>query len=143
MDKIVEVRGMKPEAACGNVADKCGTGFVARVIQLAPARIAAEMLRVLRIQKSALVVIEPPCESRAAAVFEIDNGVFIAIEKLGSKRLVGAMGHAGIAELCARMNYARDEAAEVRRGGCAIETVVVIENTFNHETGKTFKNDVI
>jgi hypothetical protein len=71
------------------------------------------MLLVLGVQKGALVVIEPPRKPRVARVFEIHDGIFIAVEESRVKELGGLVSHARILKLSIRVNRARDESAEV------------------------------
>src|SRR5579875_1086945 len=92
------------------------------------------MLGIGRVQKGALVMIEPPGEARVAGVFEIDDGVFVAIEKGGIEALGCLVNHTGIKEFGVRVDRARDKAAEEGSRGRAIETVVVIQNAFQHES---------
>ncbi len=62
------------------------------------ARIAAEVLGVLGGQERALVVVEPPVEMRIGGVFEVHDGVHIAVEHTGFKELRGLVGKARILE---------------------------------------------
>ena len=78
------------------------------------------------------MVIEPPGELRVARVLEIDDGVLVAVEKAVFENLRGPVGHAGISEIRVRMECAADEAAEERCRGGAVETVVVIEDSYEH-----------
>jgi hypothetical protein len=85
------------------------------------------------------VVVEPPGKPRIARVFEIHNGIFIAVEQAGVEQLGRLVRHPGVAKLRIRVNCARDKAAEVRGGGRAVKTVVVVEHAFQHgriESGK-------
>src|SRR5580698_6792263 len=85
------------------------------------------------------MVIEPPGKPRIAGVFEIHDRILVAVEQGGVEHLGSFVRHPRIAELRIRVNCTRDKAAEVRSRGCAVETVVVIEDAFQHgrtESGK-------
>src|SRR3954453_9894683 len=90
------------------------------------------MFGVLGIEKSALVVIEPPGEPGVAAIFEIDNGIFVAIEEAGVEHLRRFMRHPGVAELRVGMDRSGNEAAEESSRGCPVKTVIVIQHAFQH-----------
>ena len=66
--------------------------------------IPAEMLRVFGLQKRALVMVEPPRQQRRAGIFEVHDGVFIAVENPVLKRLRGFVRHPRVQELGSRMN---------------------------------------
>ena len=87
------------------------------------------MPRVLRRQKGALMMIEPPCQLFVVRVLEIDDGVLVAVEQAVFENLAGPMGHAGIVEPRIGMKRAADEAAEEGRRSRAVETMVVIEDS--------------
>jgi dCMP deaminase len=97
------------------------------------------VLGVFRREEGALMVIEPPGQPRIARILEIHDGILIAIEQAVLEQLGRLVRHPRIAELRIRVNCARDKAAEVGGGGCAVETVVVVQHAFQHgriETGK-------
>jgi len=63
-----------------------------RVVELAPAGVAAEILGVGLAEEGALVMIEPPREARVIGVFEIleiDDGVFVASVAARIRRRAG------------------------------------------------------
>ena len=97
-----------------------------RVVELASARVAPEILRILLAEEGALMMIEPPGEARVVGIFEIHDGVFVAVEQLRSEYLLGPVRHACIAELRIRVNRARDETAEERSRRCPVKTMVVV-----------------
>ena len=78
------------------------------------------------------MVVEPPGQPRIARIFEIHDGVFVAVEQRRIEQLGGPVGHPGIAELRVRVNRARDEAAEEGSRGRPVKTVVVIQHAFQH-----------
>ena len=49
--------------------------------------ILAKMLGIFGRQKSALMMIEPPGQTRIARVLEVDDGILVAIKKLRFEKL--------------------------------------------------------
>ncbi len=90
------------------------------------------MSGIFRGKKGALMVVEPPGELRIARVLEIDDGVLVAVEKAVFENLRGPVSHARISEIRPGIECAPNEAAEERCGGGAVETVVVIEDSYEH-----------
>src|ERR1051325_8136825 len=90
------------------------------------------MFRVLGSEERALMVIEPPRQTRIAGVFEIHDGILVAIKQTVLKELGGLMGHAGVVEFGIGMERAADKAAEKCRRRGAVETMIVIENSNVH-----------
>ena len=72
------------------------------------------------------MMVEPPGQARIGGVLEIDNGVHVAVEISGLKQLVGLVGEAGEREFGAGIELGFDKAAEKRRRGRAVETMIVI-----------------
>ena len=99
---------------------------------LRPLRSLAEMLGILRREECALMMIEPPGQARIGGVFEIDDGVFIAIEHAGLENLAGPMRQAGEHKFRIRMEFRFDKAAEKRRRSRAVEAMIVIEDSHPH-----------
>src|SRR5437763_1337297 len=98
------------------------------------------MFRILRAEKSALVVIEPPRQTRIATVLEVHDGVLIAVKKRGVELLGSRMSHPRIPELRIGVNGPPDEAGEVGGGRRSIKAVVVVEYAFEHgSVGKTYQ----
>ena len=131
--QVVQVRGAKAEAVAGHACDERGAGFVARVVELPAAGIAAEMLGILGGEEGALVMVEPPGEARIAGIFEVYDGVFIAIEQAGIEHLGCLVGHSRVAELSIGVDRPGNEAAEIGSGRCAVKAMVVIQHAFQHE----------
>ena len=75
-------RRIKPKALFGNSRNEAGAGFEVWVIKLAIARVLLEVRGIRRRQKSALMVVKPPCDLRRTGIFEIYDGIFIA-SKIG------------------------------------------------------------
>src|SRR5581483_7919898 len=84
-------------------------------------------------QERALMVIEPPCQARVGRIFEIDDGIYIAVEEAVFKKLRRLVCQAGEFKLGARGVLSFIKAAEESRRSGAVETVVVVENPHPHE----------
>ena len=97
-----------------------------------PLRVVAEMFAVLGRQKGALVMIEPPGEARVGGIFKVDNGVDVAVEHARLKQLRSFVRQAGEEKLGAGIELFFHETAEEGRGGRAVETMIVIENSYPH-----------
>ena len=82
------------------------------------------------------MMIEPPGEVGITRIFEIHNGIFIAIEKLVLEKLRSFMRHAGVHEVRARMKYALHEAAEESRRRRAVEAMIVIKDAYSHDPAR-------
>jgi hypothetical protein len=85
-----------------------------------------EMQCILRGEKSALMVIEPPCELFIIRIFEIDNGILVAVEEAVFEDLARAVGHASVMKIRIRVKFPPDKTAEVSSRGRAVEAMVVI-----------------
>src|SRR5262245_34838369 len=99
------------------------------------------MLRVLRGEEGALVVVEPPGDFGTAAVLEVDDGVLIAVKQALIEELGCPVRHARVHELGIGVERALEETAEVRSRGRAIEAMVVIKDSYPHaviERGKPY-----
>jgi hypothetical protein len=75
------------------------------------------------------VVIEPPRHARRAGVFEVDNGIFIAVKERLGKGISRPVGHSRELELGARVNALAEKAVENSRRGCAVKASVMEAQT--------------
>ena len=132
MHQLRQVRRLETEPVAGHCADEHGARFERGIVHLAAAAVLPEVLRVFRCQERALVMIEPPGEVGITGIFEIYNGVFVAIEKLVLEKLRSFMRHAGVHELRAGMKNAFHEAAEESRRRRAVEAMIVIKDAYAH-----------
>src|SRR5947209_1723756 len=82
MHQFRERRWIESEALFGNGRNEAGAGFEIWVVKLAIARVLLEVRGIRRRQKSALMVVKPPCDLRRTGIFEIYDGIFIA-SKIG------------------------------------------------------------
>jgi hypothetical protein len=121
------------EALARDIGDKHSAGAIGRIVKLMAAMIVPEVLGVLRAQERALMMVEPPGEPRVGRIFEIDDGVHIAIEKPILKELGRFVSQAGEFKICGRSVLIPIKTAKVSRRGSTVETVVVIENSHPHE----------
>ena len=113
--------------------DEAGTGLESRVVELAIALILLEMSRIGRGQKSALVVIEPPGDFGRAGVFEINDGILIAVELFFVEKSARAMEKPGVDELRVIANPLPVKAAEQGCRRSAVETLIVIKDTHSQD----------
>jgi hypothetical protein len=95
--------------------------------------VAPEMLGILRAQKRALVMVEPPGQTRIGRIFEIDDGIDIAVKKHILKKLGRFMGQPGEFKLRRRSVFSLVKPAKIRRRGRTVETMIVVENSHPHE----------
>jgi hypothetical protein len=91
-----------------------------------------EVFRILRAQEGALMVIKPPGDVRVGRVLKIDNRIYIAIEKRVFKQLVRPVGQACVREFTVGRDPAFQKTRDVGCRGCAIETMIVIEDPNLH-----------
>src|SRR5580698_878081 len=88
-------RGIQAKALLADHGDETGAGLEVGIVKLFIALIALEVLGIVGRQEGALVVIEPPCDFGRTGVFEIDDGIFIAVELLFVKQRSGTVYEAG------------------------------------------------
>ena len=91
------------------------------------------MFGILGGQERALVMIEPPGQPGIAGIFEVHNGVLIAVEELRLEHLRRLVHHARIGKFRVGVEHAFHEAAEEGRRSRAVEAVIVIEDAEPHE----------
>ena len=120
--------GSKPKRCLGDGSDKAGTGLEIGIVKLAVTLVLLEMARVFRRKKSALVMIEPPGDLGGAGIFEVDDGVFVAIKLLLVKQRSGAMQQSGEDERGVSANALPIEAGKQGGRASPIKALVVIEN---------------
>src|ERR1700726_33895 len=90
--------------------------------------VLAEIFGVFGLEEGALVVVEPPGEVGRGGIFEIDDGVFVAVEGAVFEGLRGLVRHAGVEEFGGGIDAFAIEARENRGGRCSVETLVVEAN---------------
>src|ERR1700757_4604672 len=93
------------------------------------------MLCIRWVQKRALVVVKPPGDFRRVRILEIDDDVFVAIEKTCSPGLRSAMRHSGEMELCSRIIFFFVEAVKESRGRCTVKAAVMKAQPYTGHVG--------
>src|SRR5258708_2421065 len=79
------------------------------------------------------MMIEPPRQPRIGGVFEIDDGVHVAVEHSRLEEMRRFVRQAGKSEFRAGMEFGLHKTTEIRRRGRAVEAVIVIQNSDPHE----------
>ena len=133
-EQLGQVFRLVAEFLLGDAGDELGAGVRGRVEHLLSAGVLTEMLLILRPEEGALVVVEPPRQPRVRRIFEIDDGVFVAIEHRVVKQLGGFVGQPREHELCIRMEFIFHKPAEKGRCSSSIEAVIVIKNSDSHSS---------
>src|SRR5271156_2101189 len=128
MNQVGHRRGIEAKTLLPDHGDKTGAGFKCRVVELAIALVALKMRGVGRRKKSALVMVKPPRNLRRTRVFEIDDGIFVAVEVRFVKQRSRAMQQAGKFEINITSDSLAVEAGEERSRRRPIETLVVVKN---------------
>src|SRR5216684_1908380 len=123
---------IEPKALLGNGRNKAGAGFEIWVVKLAIARVLLEVRGIRWRQKSALMVVKPPSDLRRTGIFEIYNGIFIAIKIGFVEQRACAVKQAGVDEFNIIANAVCIESRKQGRRRGAVKTPVVIEN-FNFQ----------
>ena len=91
--------------------------------------IVAELLRILRRQERALVVIEPPGQLRGARILEIHDGVFIAVKRSIFERMRRLVGHARVVKIGVGIDAFAIKAGENRGRRSPVKTLVMETNS--------------
>jgi hypothetical protein len=133
VDEICYRGGVKTKAGLRDVSDKAGAGSVVGIVELAVARRAValagkKMALVLRREKGAQMMIEPPGYARRSAVLKIYDCVLITDKIRLLKKRSGSMHQSVIAVFCIWRNALVVEAHEERSGTRSVKAPVVIEN---------------
>src|SRR5271163_3245627 len=75
------------------------------------------------------MMIEPPRNLGRTGVFEIDDGILVAVEMGFVKQRSGAMHETGEDELGVSANALAIKTGEQRRGASSVETFVVVKDS--------------
>src|ERR1700719_2505391 len=96
-----------------------------------------EMPGILRGEERALMMIEPPGKFRRIGIFEIDDDVFIAIEKAALPGVRGAVGHSAEMKIRFRVETLPVKAIK-KRGRCrTVEAAIVKTEPYaGHGSGR-------
>src|SRR5581483_9316272 len=85
--QFLQIRRMIAETIAGYAGDELSARAEIGIKQLPAARIAAVMIGIFGAQECALMVVEPPRETRIGRILEIYNRIDVAIEKIRLKQL--------------------------------------------------------
>jgi hypothetical protein len=132
MDQLAQVGRIVSELDAAGVRYELGARSVRRVIELLSGPVAAKVLGVLLGKKSALVMIKPPSHLGGAAVFEIDDGIFLGLEHALVEELLGAVHQSAQNELRVGLKLSAIEIPEDRGGASAVKATIVVEETYLH-----------
>ena len=112
-------------------SDKLRAGAISRIVEFFAAFIGLKMSFVFRTEKCALVMIEPPSQTRIARIFEINDRIFITVELNIKKQFAGAMRQPFINKFTVLPDYAPIEIAE---NGCRSQPVeaIVMKKYLHH-----------
>ncbi len=132
MNQVVEIRRMEAELFRRHRGDELGAGLERGIEKFQARCVRQEMGLIGGREKSALMMIEPPSETRAGRVLEIHDGVDVAVELRFIEQLGSLVREAGIVELGGGIDLSAEEAAEDRRGTGAVETTIVEKDADFH-----------
>ena len=121
--------GIEAETFFGNFCDEAGAGLKCGIVKLAVAAVAFKMRGILRREKGAFMVVEPPGDFWRTGILEIYNGIFIAIEIALVKEGPGAVQQAAENKLNVIAYPLPVKTREQRGGGSAVEAFVMVKNT--------------
>src|SRR5208337_39539 len=119
---------IESEPFLSNHGDEAGAGLEGGIIELAVALILLEVGGIVGRQKRAFVVIEPPGNFGRTGIFEIDDGILVAIELIFVEERAGAVQQAGVDEVDIAADAFAVETGEQRGRGSAVKTFVVIKD---------------
>jgi hypothetical protein len=108
-----------------HVGKELGARFVGGVVEFFAGMVVAELVGIARGEEGALVVVEPLRELRGAGIFEVNDGVFIAIEDSIFERTRGFVSHACVKEFGVVVDAFAVEAREDGGRRSSVEASVV------------------
>src|SRR5579872_1311875 len=129
MDKVGQRLYVEAEFHAGYIRQQLGAGFILRLVEFVTAAIATKMFGVSRRKESALMVIKPPGHAGRTGIFEIDNGVFVAVKESWLEGLPCAVSHPRKVKFRAWMDALAKETIEQSRRRRAVEASIVIAQT--------------
>src|SRR5271157_2994355 len=132
VDDVLQRRGIEAEFLARDVGDEFGAGTERRIVELPVAGVAAEVLGVRLGKERALVMVEPPGQAVGARVFEIDDGVFVAVKDAGIEKLAGTVRQPVVAQFGSGIDAGAVEVSEDRGGASAIEALVMKADSYHH-----------
>jgi hypothetical protein len=129
MDEFGHRARIKAEALFGDHGNEAGAGFEIGIVKFAIALILLEVGGVGGGKKRALVMIEPPGDFGRAGVFEIYDGIFVAVELILVEERAGPMKQAGVHKLDVAADALSVETGEQGGGAGSVKTLVVIKDS--------------
>src|SRR5207249_4106514 len=99
LDEFLHRVRIEAEALLGDGRQELGAGLEVRIVELAAAGVLLEVGGIFGSEKGALMMIEPPSDLRGSGVFEINDGIFVAIELSLIEKRAGAVHQAAKAKL--------------------------------------------
>ncbi len=129
MYEIGHGSGIEAKALLRDHGNKTGAGLEIRIVELAIALVVLEVRGVGGREKRAFMMVEPPRNLRRTGVFEVDDGVLVAVEVGLIKERPRAMQQAGEDKLSVFADALAIKAGEQRGGGSSVETLVVVEDS--------------
>ena len=103
VDEFGERLVLEAELLLSDTSDKFGAGLTGRIEKLSARCVGPKMLLVRLGQKCRLMMIEPPCEAFVGTVFEIDDGVFVAVKLIAVKGVAGPVHRGCVGDQCVRV----------------------------------------
>src|SRR5439155_15502855 len=125
MNQVLEWFGIEAELFSGDGRNELGARLVIRLVIHVRAWPLAELFGVGGREKRALVMVEPPGHFRRIGKLEVQDDVFVAIEKAGFPRLRGAVGHPSETELCGLVKALAIKAVKESGGRSANKAAIV------------------
>ena len=86
-------------------------------------------------EEGALVMVEPPGELWIGRIFEVDDGIDVAIEHGIGEELVSRMGHTRVGIFCIGVASFLEETGKKGRASSPVKAVIVVENSYFHQVG--------
>ena len=77
-------------------------------------------------------MVKPPGDLGIGRIFEIDDGILVAIEEALIEKLGCPMRQSGVDEFRIRVKSTLEEPAKIGRRRCPVEAVIVIEDSYPH-----------
>lgn len=123
---------MEAETLLGDGGDKTGARLEIGVIELAIAWVLLKMIGVFGREKCALVVVKPPGDFWRTGIFEIDDGIFVAVKIGFIEKRSGAMQQARVNKLDIVADAFRIKPRKKRSRRSPIKTPIMVENLNLH-----------
>src|SRR5688572_28489395 len=127
LDQLVERRVLKTELVLCDACNKLGTRFTGGIEKLSARLVRQKVLFILGREKCRLMVVKPPGKPLVGTVFEIDDGIFIAVKQLAVKCVARAMHRRRVGNVSLGAKVGAVKFCKDRGGRNAVETIAVIK----------------